>query len=206
MPEIVALPLNLALMVSLIFSFIFLYRIVGAVFYSKIRSEIRKKPFVHFLMFCAMPAAFGLIFLIQPAPLKVHEERKAVLERVKIAGGWEAITKDCFVIANQWPNNETYYRFERTHSISLPPTIDALAPLEVFCNSDASVQPGGSTVPIVRIYFLLRSTDNHGPAYSLWIVCGETAKDYVPKTDPPNQWHSESIRKITDYVFEVINY
>jgi hypothetical protein len=197
----------MALMVSLAFGFVFLYRIVGAAFSSQIRHEIRKKPFAHFLMFCAIPISVGLFLLIYPTPLKIHEERKIVLERVKMAGGWNAITRDCFVIANQWTNYEIYVRLARTNSVSLPPAIAALKPYEVRCYPDASVRQGESTIPIVRIHVVgLMSTDNAWPRYWLWIVCGETAKNHVPKTTLPNIWHSESIRKITDSVFEVIDY
>ena len=208
MPEIIALPLFVALLASLLFSLVFLFRIVGAMFSSQLRREIRSKPFVHFMMFCAIPISVGLVVLIHPTWLKRYEERKTALERVKQAGGWDAIKRDCLLIANRWTNNEEYISFLKNNTVSLPPAIAALKPYRVRCYNEASRWPVNTpqrstacSTPIVQIHVTgLKSTDNSWPRYNFWVVCGESPENYVSKIAGVH------VRQITDSVFEVVYY
>ena len=200
MPSSIALLLIVALIFSLAFSVVFLYRIIGAAFSSQLRQKISSKPFVHFLMFCAIPLSIGLVILIHPAWLKRHEERKIAFERVKQAGGWDALKKDCLILAKQQTNYEhgdlIWLRYN-TNFPPLPSAIAALKPFQVRCNPS-------EPVPVVRIHVVgHHSTDFAWPEYWLWFVCGETPDNYSPKLGFHSGWFRTTIQKLTNSVFEV---
>ena len=199
MPEIIAIPLVIALMVSLVCCCLFLIQVVGALFSEKNRKELRNKPFAYFLMFWAMPISFGLILLLNPTPLKLHKERKIAFERIQAAGGWDAITRDCLALESQHTNDQEYlwwYGY-KTNSEALPPAIAALKPYRV------TYYPYDN-VPIIRIHVLgQHSTDGAWPEYWLWFVCREMPQDYVPKLNYPSEWFPLNIRKMTNSIFEV---
>ena len=63
----------------------------------------------------------------KPLWLRVRRERQLVLERAKEAGGWEALRKDCLLLAQQY--NEDGFRWIRWNrsddEVVIPPAIAA---------------------------------------------------------------------------------
>ncbi len=179
---------------------LFLYRAIGAIFSLRLRNRMRDNPFAHFLMFCAIPVAVGLVLLIHPGWLKRYEERRQVLKKVEQAGGWDALRRDCLVIASQATN------FERgdmgwlkymTNFPPLPSAVSTLDPLRFTCTYDGA----GS---VVRFHVLGHySTDGAWPEYWLWFYCGEGTESYVPKVNFGGGRFGVTVRMITNGIFEV---
>lgn len=179
---------------------LFLYRAVGAFFSSRLRNEIRSRPCDHFLMFCALPVAVGLIVLIHPAWLKRYEERGKAFTRVEQAGGWEVLKRDCLIIASRATNydhGDLVWLKNMTNFPPLPPGVAALDPYQIRCTREGSAS-------IVRVHVLgHHSTDFAWPEYWLWFYCGDQPNNNEPKVDIRSAWFSVTKRKVASGVFEV---
>lgn len=187
-------------MASLGFSLLFLYRTVGAIFSSRLRDQIRNKPFAHFRMFCAIPIVVGLTAFMHPAWLKRYEERSKALKMVEQAGGWDALRKDCSVIASRATNYEygdLVWQKYMTNFPPLPPSVAVLDPYQIRCTHEGSAS-------IVRIHVLgHHSTDFAWPEYWLWFYCGDKPENYAPTVNPLSAWFSVTKRSMANGVFEV---
>jgi hypothetical protein len=179
----------------------FIARIIGAVYSPRSRQEIRTNPVRHFLWFLTIPLALYLSGVLGgPFRSKIAREREWALERVQLAGGWDAIKRDCLVLANE-PNNADGFDWYQYGSASkwtpLPQAIAALNPIRVMWNSN-------EPVPIVRIHVVGRyNTDNAWPQYWLWFVCREMPKDFWPRVTVEVPRFTPQIRRLTNSVFEV---
>jgi hypothetical protein len=132
-----------------------------------------------------------------------------VSERIKSAGGWDALRRDCISLAQQHTNDPFVWYAANDFKL-LPPAIAALKPKEVTYYSPRLMQDFKSErhLPIVRIMiFGQHPTGGHTvPEYGLEVMSGSAGEAYQP---PPNPyitapavvyWHS---RKIADDIYEI---
>ena len=93
-----------------------------------------KKSSLGFLLAIAV-GLFGLFFVLPalqmwwpPASVERLTQRRRLTERVQLAGGWDAIRRDCVALTEQHTNG---FIFPGKHDTNLPPAIVALKPLLV---------------------------------------------------------------------------
>src|SRR5689334_17872786 len=67
-----------------------------------------------------------------PASVERRAQRQRLTERVQLAGGWDAIRRDCVALAEQ--NTNGFY--SHWHDTNLPPAIVALRPLTAQYSSN----------------------------------------------------------------------
>jgi len=111
----------------------FVVRLVCAPFSAKVSDEMRKHPVVH-LVWGGFAFVGVLMFLgllnpsAWPRPsVERREQRRKVTERVEAAGGWDAIRRDCMILAEQHTNGF----YSHWNDTNLPPAILALKPRTV---------------------------------------------------------------------------
>ena len=139
------------------------------------------------VLFVSFPTLVRLSMAWPPAFLERRTQRGQVLERVKAAGGWAALQRDCTTLIDQHRDTDFYWVF--THTNALPTAIAALKPREVRLN-------GGEPWIVHIKVFGFRSTDGHQPQYfGLQVVSGNGADSYKPK--------DMRCEFVTNYIYEV---
>ena len=153
------LPFGPVYIACLIAAFLFAVRLMGAVFSTKISGQIRRHPVIHSIWGCfAYVGVVVFLAILNPAmstwwPLGWFErlsQRQILMERVKSAGGWDSVRRDCvslvalhtngfllfwantngvhFFYLDEFGTNDLFLRIETNR---LPASIVALDPRKV---------------------------------------------------------------------------
>jgi hypothetical protein len=211
---------------------LFLARILVAPFSEKVFSQMRRHPVAHLVwgLFCVCGFCFLYILVFNGPPdwWDRRQQRKVVYERVQAAGGWNAIRRDCELLASNktepfywhpaWPHAQVTWlsngtSMQYTTNIDygpLPPAVAALHPREITYYPPQSLRQfkDRSDVPVICIrLFGIHSTGGHSqPYFGLQVVCGTNSPDYKPKSGPSGGVDGNShstYRKVADGVFEI---
>ncbi len=91
--------------------------------------------------------------MFPPRWYELHQQRKKVAERVKAAGGWQVLRRECIAFAE---TNEVVYwgRWRTNDGPALPPALIALRPQQVTYDSPKLLEPPNSDespIPLVHI-------------------------------------------------------
>jgi hypothetical protein len=150
--------------------------------------------------------------------LERRGQLQTISERVKSVGGWDAVKKDCALLANEHENDVyDFWQWFDWETNTIPPAIGALKPKSVEYYQpialDVLIKNGGNSVKywrtneIVEIsIFGAHATGGHDePALGLHVLLGKYAtNEYHPAilrfTTPLRYWR---FRKITDGVYAV---
>jgi hypothetical protein len=135
-------------------------------------------------------------------------QRKRVLQRIQIAGGWDALEKECIALAEENKNGLLHWGKWPDNQAILPPAIAALEPKEIkfrpYESRDTSNHP--SEVPIIQIkIFGTHATGNRArPYYGLEVISGPGGETYKPrpKRGALGNGHKD-YRNITDRIYEI---
>jgi hypothetical protein len=125
-------------------------------------------------------------------------QRRQVLERVQAAGGWDALRRDCALLASTNAGGFSWSWLRRDTN-SLPPAIGAMHPRRVeFYPNQIN--------PHVRIFiFGTHNTDGHDqPSLGLDVLCESGVTNYTSadnlRSDIPRRYWE--YRKIADGIYE----
>ncbi len=135
-----------------------------------------------------------------PAWLERVTQRKTAMERVKAAGGWDAILNDCTAFWQTNQNQVFYYYYqgkpENDATPPLPASLAALKPKHVTLSFHRSV-------PVAQVQlFGLRSTGGRNvPYYGFVIVCDPSSRSQ-PENGKGVNFRGE-MKPIRDRVFEI---
>ena len=191
----------------------FIVRLACAPFSSKASDEMRRHPVGHWVWggfaFLGVLVFLGALNPMWWPPPSVERrgQRQKVLERVKTAGGWAAIQRDCdALVAQYWDSAFFWHRGETN---ALPPALAALNPWEVRFDSPTVLRDfkDEPLVAVVRIkIFGLHSTGGHStPYFGLEVVCGAGTETYRPRPSrggvSGNRYRSFS--RVTDRIHEI---
>lgn len=197
----------------LLASLAFVVRFFCAPFSSTIREQVNRHRRLHLIWGAlAVTTAFILFPVLNPAawPPRWWEregQRKQVRGRVQVAGGWEALRRDCVLLVR---TNESLYwsRWFTNDRPVLPPALAALKPQQVEYVSPRLLgeAEGQSRTHVVRIkIFGMHSTGGHStPYFGLEVVTDASAGSYVPKRAPavPGNGHLKH-RRVFEGVYEI---
>ncbi len=108
-------------------------RLALAPFSQRISDQMRKHPAKHIIWGCF--AFVGILVFLgvlnpsmwPPRSVERRQQRQTLLERVRSAGGWDAVRRDCISIAEQHTNGIWLHG----RDTNLPPAVAALKPLAV---------------------------------------------------------------------------
>lgn len=121
------------------------------------------------------------------------------MQRVKAAGGWDALRRDCIALAEQYKDTGFQSRWRETNG--LPQSIIILKPIVVD-----SFPANGLNASLVSIrVFGANSTGGHSiPYFGLMVVVGPDRERYRPdaRTVASGNIHS-SYTKVADDIYEV---
>jgi hypothetical protein len=199
--------MDIILLLLLLLSIGFVARIVASFFSPESARRLGARRLWHAVWFIAIPVFF-ILFLLPPSvwgpPVwwERGTQREKVLSRVKSAGGWETLRKECIQFAEQHKDEPIYYWNRETNRI--PASIAALRPRRMeFYSAEMSKSLNDSGLPLIRIQvFGAHSTGGHDePWMSLDVICGNPAKDYPPRQTAKMNgfWR---YRKLADGVYE----
>lgn len=196
---------------TLVLSLIFVARVGFAVFSREGRKKLKEQWLLNTVLFLA----FGL-FCLMYLPLLTHYyfpptwwerqvQRKEVLARVQSVGGWDALRKDCVLLAKQCQGEVS--QWDDRHTNGLPAAIIALKPRRVeFYPPKQRPHFNNSDFPIVRItIFGAHSTGGRGiPWLGLDVVCaarsGTNYQTHRQRSETPLRYWR--YRKVVDDVYE----
>ena len=192
---------------------LFLARLLCSVFSPKIRDQMRKYPTIHTVWACLAFLGFLTItgflnpFAWPPMFMERRTQRAEVMERVRSAGGWDALRHDCMLLAQ---TNE-YVQWSRWSSHAAPallPAIAALKPQQVDFVSPTLLHngPEESRTPVVRIkIFGMHATGGRStPYFGLEVVISPSSEGYTPKARPAASGNGHTnYRKVSEGIFEV---
>jgi hypothetical protein len=219
-------------LVSQLVALMFFARLFCALFSSKVSAQMCKHPLVHSLWGCL--ALVGvLLFLELWGPgiwprsfIERRTQRQMVLERVRRAGGWEAVRHGCEALVTNYPDGLTWFppssnsrvyphpQTEPQHYYvtnldfgTIPAAVAALQPREIYYYPLRLLRKGDPQVAAVRIkIFGGHATGGHStPYYGLEGPCGKGAETYapVPSRGGVSGNRYSSYRKVVDGVFEI---
>lgn len=200
MGDFISFLLLLAFMVCPLAALLFVIRLVVAPFSPKVSEQMRNHRVIHTILggfaFVGVLVFLGILAPTMWPPLSVErrEQRAKVMERVQAAGGWDAIRRDCVILAAQ--NTNGFYSHFRDAN-GLPTAIVALKPMTV-----EYVPPEGC----VRIrIFGMHSTGGHStPYFGLEIACGTNAESYRPQAHGGVSGnHFNSYEQVAGRVYEI---
>jgi hypothetical protein len=152
-----------------------------------------------------------------PQWLERREQWQKVSERVQSVGGWDAVKKDCELLASEHKNDTYDWKWANWDTNTLPPAIAALKPksvgyfppklLEDLSKNNSEFVKYWGTNEVVRItIFGAHSTGGHDePALWLDVQCKQNGKinSYNPihlrSTTPFRYWR---YKKVTDDIYE----
>jgi hypothetical protein len=168
---------------------------------------------LHLVWGCfALFTAFVLFVLFNPSAWppawwERRAQREKVVQRVQSSGGWEALRRDCIVLAQ---TNEVvqWIRWHTNDAPALPPAIAALQPQQVDYVSPKLFGPHSDEprIPIVRIkMFGMHSTGGHStPYFGLEVVAASSGEDYNPKARPSASGNGHlNYRKVSEGIYEI---
>lgn len=125
------------------------------------------------------------------------EQRKIVQERVKKAGGWAALRRECESLTNSTNYYFWHYQWDASGKVdysALPPSLATLEPHEI------TLDPSATNVVQIELFGLHRTGGTDTPYYGLWFVCGNVPTNYTPVlTGGP----ARTLSKLEDGLFEV---
>lgn len=187
-------------------SFLFLVRLLVALFYRKAFDQMRQHPRLHLLWGLSAACYFGLVYVLSsgmwpPHWVELRQQRAKALERVKAAGGWEVIQNECGSLVRTNPEQPFIWQFGPTNA--LPPALQVLGPQQVLFEPH---DPNSKEGLIVQIkMFGMHSSGGHSkPYYGFEIVCNTNSTDYQPQAKTAVSGNSHHhYRRITPTVFEV---
>jgi hypothetical protein len=204
---------------TLLVGLTFLVRILLGPFSPRIFEQIRKHPILHAAWGFLAVSGFYFFFVLIPCgpPDWVDRigQRKTLGERVRAAGGWEAVRRDCALLVSNktdrfyWQPSctnvqaTTFSNEIAIHYVTnidygpLPPALEALKSREIRCH-----------FPIMHIrLFGIHSTGGHSIPYSgLEVVCNSNADGYRPqkgKTGGVDGNSHSRYRRVSEGIFEV---
>jgi hypothetical protein len=143
-------------------------------------------------------------------------QRKTVEERVQSAGGWAAVRRDCETLVANSPHSYFFWFPPRTNAHvteysnsvpfrsyvtnidygHLPTALATLQPREI----ESDTITNGPAIVRIKLFGMRRTGMRDIPYYGLWVVCGGSSHDYVPRlTGGPGR----AIKKVADGIFEV---
>jgi hypothetical protein len=155
------------------------------------------------LIWVAMPK---LIVWWPPRWLELRRQRQTFEERVKAAGGWAAIQRDCDALVEQHPNIP--FLWSRHNTNVLPPALATLKPQSMsFYPPSISIESNGKDqAAVVHIkVFGMHSTGGHStPYFGLEVVSGADSNNYAPVTSQGgiSANRHRSYRKVTESIYE----
>lgn len=144
------------------------------------------------------------------------EQRQIIQNRVVAAGGWAAVQSGCEMLVSNSPSDYFFWAppvtnahvTEFSNSViarrymtnidygPLPPSLALLVPHVI----EFDVATNRPTIVKMMLFGMHRTGGPDIPYYGLWVVCGETRRDYTPSiTEGPGR----VINKVADAVFEV---
>ena len=192
---------------------LFLVRLLCAPFSATIRLQMRQQRVFHWVWGCfALFASFLLFVLFNPeawppAWWERRTQRERILQRVQSAGGWEALRRDCILLAQ---TNEIiqWSRWHTNDAPVLPPAIATLQPQQVYFFPPKLLGPQSNEprTPVVRIkIFGMHSTGGHStPYFGLEIVAASSNEDYTPKARPAVSGNGHrNYRKVSEGIYEI---
>ena len=202
-----------------LFGLMFFIRVLLGPFSPKILEQMRKRPILHTIWGLFAVLSFYFIFVFTPAgpPAWVDriDQRNKLQERVKTAGGWDLIRRDCTLFVSN--RNEFFYWFPPATNVqvtwfsnnvamhyttnenygTLPPALAALKPREM------RYYP-----PVLKIrLFGMHSTGGHStPYFGLEVVCGTNIPEYRPNkgnSGGVSGNHHSTFKKIAEGIYEI---
>jgi hypothetical protein len=202
-----------------LFGLMFFVRVVFGPFSPKIIGQMRKHPIMHVVWGLFAICSFYFLFVLapsgSPAWMDRIDQRKKLAERVQSAGGWDAVRRDCEMLASNktepfewyppWTNAQvtTFLNGAEIHYSTnidygpLTPAVATLKPREIRYYSG-----------VMRIrLFGMHSTGGHSsPYFGLEIVCGTNNDGYHPHQGDSGGVDGNShstYRKVAEGIFEI---
>ena len=134
-------------------------------------------------------------------------QRQKVIERVQVAGGWEALRRECIAFA-QTNEMVQWIRWHTNDAPALPPAVMALQPQQVYYLSPKLLGPqsGEPQIPLVRIkVFGMHATGGHStPYFGVEVIATPSTADCTPKARPAASGNGHvNYRKVSDGVYEI---
>jgi hypothetical protein len=201
-------------MVCPLAALLFLVHFGVSLLFPKVADERRRHPLLFTIWGC-----FGFVGLLvfsgilsptmwPPRFLEHRQQRAELLKRIRSAGGWAALQKDCEALVGQ--NRDDVFRWTRgSDTNALPHAIAVLNPLEVQFYSPAVLQgfKDAPQVPVLHIrVFGIHSTGGHSiPYFGLAVACGTNAGSYRPSPSHGGVIGNrfDSYRQVTDTIYEI---
>jgi hypothetical protein len=196
--------------------FLFLIRLIAALFSTTVRGLIAKRPRLHLLWgFLAFFCFVGVQSFLQtgwpPPAARLHNQIKILEERVQTNGGWEVLRQDCVFLMEQ--QKDEFHDWSWHNTNGLPASIAALKPMDVQYLPPqylGELKDGKFTTPpkayVVRIrVFGMPSTGGHAiPYLGLEVVMGDGAANYLPKpAEAASGNRRMHYKKITENIYEI---
>src|SRR6185437_4538763 len=214
---------------------LFIVQLLCSPFSNKVADQIVQHPVIHAVWACFGAFSFYVLTVWfgpsswPPRWWERRSQRKTVLEKVTLAGGWDAIHQGCEELLTTHTNvfvwypprkgvqmylspqtKPTNYYVTNIDYGPLPSAVAALTPREVTYYPPevlAHKSRNAPTVPIVLIkIFGMHATGGHSqPYYALEVVCGPDAQTYSPKPGDGGISFSRPItyNKVSEGVYEV---
>lgn len=143
---------------------------------------------------------FPLLFTYWP-PLFIerHQQRDQVLQRVKSAGGWDALRRDCIALAGQY--KDTGFQSHWLETNGLPQSIIILKPMFV---QSYPVTGLNANVVSIRIFGAHATGGHSTPYFGLEVAVGPDRERFRPNAQivASGNAHS-SYTKVADDIYEV---
>ncbi len=173
-------------------------------------NRVRRHPVAHAIW--GLLALVALLFICSvlgsgfrpPDFVARHRQRQVVLERIKDAGGWDAVRLACEQLVSNNPDGLVLAY--QSPDFFFPTAIAALHPQTVSVRTPEMAQasenrPTNLTKVSIGLYGQKRTGPPVAPYYGLAVYCGPGAGGYDPRTNSSE--HRLTYRKLADRVYEV---
>jgi hypothetical protein len=203
---------SLLFLTGLFMALLFFVRLVVAQFSDKVRALIYRRPVLHIIWGLAATGYFFVFYaltinpsVLSPNWLERRRQRSVALERVQIAGGWDAVKRDCVALVTNNPE-QRFFWYARVSTNPLPAAIATLEPQQITLQPREPAEKGKPVFSVVRIkIFGMHSSGGHSiPYYGLDVVCESSSTPYQPESSQAAAGNSHfKYRKVAENIYEV---
>jgi hypothetical protein len=202
-----------------IFGLMFFVRVLLGPFSPKIWEQMRKHPILHTIwgLFAILSFYFVFVFIPTGPPAWVDriDQRKKLQERLNIAGGWNAVRRDCTLFVSN--RTDYFYWFPPATNVHITAFSNGVA-INYTTNLDYGILPPALAAlkpremeyrpPVMQIrLFGMHSTGGHStPYFGLEIVCVTNAAEYHPDlvgSGGVKGNHHSNYKQVAEGVFEI---
>ena len=179
-------------------------RLIAALFSKKVAAKVWNNRSIHFVWGCfafvGVLVFFGFInnpemwpFWLIERSIEQREHQAIFAGRLKLAGGWAAVQRDCDVLAEHYQGDQfQWFRgFDTNSGINtapLPPSLAALEPMKVEFFSPEKLRPikgqeefkVDAQIPVVhiQIFGMHRTGIHDSPYLGFLVVCTTNAANH----------------------------